>query len=285
MSTEGHLGTARAHVRCGVDRDPIDEFGSLFTRDGERFVPTQLTRGPWDPNAMHGGAPSALMAHVLRAPRSRARVVHRPVDRRAVAAGAARTDAGGRTHVSAGQERAMGRSRAARRRRRGRACGRAPAAPATRRRRGDDLARGRDSAATRRGRAAAVRVLRPRSHRVLVRQRDPARRRRVRRRGPGDRVDPAEVPGRRRRTAHAVRTGRRGRRLRQRCRQPAHVHDRVRDQPRGDDPRPPAPGGRVGLSRVGRVGGGARRRPGGHSALRRARRARPRRSSRCSSRR
>ena len=48
-----------------MDRDPIDEFGSLFTRDGERFVPTQLTRGPWDPNAMHGGAPSALMAHVL----------------------------------------------------------------------------------------------------------------------------------------------------------------------------------------------------------------------------
>ena len=65
MSTEGRLGTARARVRCGVDRDPIDEFGSLFTRDGERFVPTQLTRGPWDPNAMHGGAPSALMAHVL----------------------------------------------------------------------------------------------------------------------------------------------------------------------------------------------------------------------------
>ena len=65
MSTDGRLGTARARVRCGVDRDPIDEFGSLFTRDGERFVPTQLTRGPWDPNAMHGGAPSALMAHVL----------------------------------------------------------------------------------------------------------------------------------------------------------------------------------------------------------------------------
>src|SRR5207344_591450 len=36
----------------------------LFERDGERYVPTLLTRGPWDPRAMHGGAPSALFAHV-----------------------------------------------------------------------------------------------------------------------------------------------------------------------------------------------------------------------------
>jgi Acyl-CoA thioesterase C-terminal domain/Acyl-CoA thioesterase N-terminal domain len=48
-----------------VARDPVDEFGSLFTRDGERFVPTRLARGPWGPNTMHGGAPSALMAYVL----------------------------------------------------------------------------------------------------------------------------------------------------------------------------------------------------------------------------
>ena len=27
-------------------------------------MPTPLTRGPWNPNAMHGGAPSALFAHV-----------------------------------------------------------------------------------------------------------------------------------------------------------------------------------------------------------------------------
>jgi hypothetical protein len=47
-----------------VSEDPIETFGALFERDGDRFVPTQLTRGPWDPRAMHGGAPSALFAHV-----------------------------------------------------------------------------------------------------------------------------------------------------------------------------------------------------------------------------
>ncbi|MBW8826855.1 MAG: thioesterase family protein [Acidobacteria bacterium] len=34
----------------------------LFERDGPRFVPTGLTRGPWDPNAMNGGAVAALVA-------------------------------------------------------------------------------------------------------------------------------------------------------------------------------------------------------------------------------
>lgn len=44
--------------------DPIETHGALFERDGDRYVPTPLTRGPWDPRAMHGGAPSALFAHV-----------------------------------------------------------------------------------------------------------------------------------------------------------------------------------------------------------------------------
>ncbi|HUZ09903.1 MAG TPA: thioesterase family protein [Acidimicrobiales bacterium] len=34
----------------------------LFERDGATFVPTGLTRGPWDPNAMNGGAVTALCA-------------------------------------------------------------------------------------------------------------------------------------------------------------------------------------------------------------------------------
>lgn len=38
---------------------------ALFHRDGERFVPSELTRGPWDQHAQHGGAPSALFAYVL----------------------------------------------------------------------------------------------------------------------------------------------------------------------------------------------------------------------------
>jgi len=33
--------------------------------DGELLVPTPLARGPWDPNAQHGGAPAALLARAF----------------------------------------------------------------------------------------------------------------------------------------------------------------------------------------------------------------------------
>jgi hypothetical protein len=36
--------------------------GALFEVDGDRAVPSELTRGPWDPGAMHGGPPAALLA-------------------------------------------------------------------------------------------------------------------------------------------------------------------------------------------------------------------------------
>ena len=35
---------------------------AVFHRDGERFLPTELARGPWDPNAQHGGPCAALLA-------------------------------------------------------------------------------------------------------------------------------------------------------------------------------------------------------------------------------
>jgi hypothetical protein len=35
---------------------------SIFLADGELFVPTEHARGPWDPRALHGGAPAALIA-------------------------------------------------------------------------------------------------------------------------------------------------------------------------------------------------------------------------------
>ena len=35
---------------------------SVFVADGDGFVPTVNARGPWDPQALHGGAPAALMA-------------------------------------------------------------------------------------------------------------------------------------------------------------------------------------------------------------------------------
>jgi Thioesterase-like superfamily len=34
---------------------------SVFIADGERFTPTEHARGPWDPRALHGGAPAALI--------------------------------------------------------------------------------------------------------------------------------------------------------------------------------------------------------------------------------
>lgn len=34
---------------------------AVFVPDGPRFVATDLARGPWDPNAQHGGAPAALL--------------------------------------------------------------------------------------------------------------------------------------------------------------------------------------------------------------------------------
>jgi Thioesterase-like superfamily len=38
---------------------------AVFHADGERFVPTELARGPWDQNAQHGGAPAALLARAV----------------------------------------------------------------------------------------------------------------------------------------------------------------------------------------------------------------------------
>jgi hypothetical protein len=38
---------------------------ALFIPDGELFVPTEHTRGPWDPRAQHGGPPAALLARCI----------------------------------------------------------------------------------------------------------------------------------------------------------------------------------------------------------------------------
>jgi hypothetical protein len=35
---------------------------SIFLADGELLIPTEHARGPWDPRALHGGAPAALIA-------------------------------------------------------------------------------------------------------------------------------------------------------------------------------------------------------------------------------
>ena len=38
---------------------------ALFDVVGDRFQPTELSRGPWSPNALHGGPPAALMARAI----------------------------------------------------------------------------------------------------------------------------------------------------------------------------------------------------------------------------
>jgi Thioesterase-like superfamily len=42
---------------------PVPE--AIFHLDGDIAVPTAISRGPWSPNAQHGGAPSALLAGIL----------------------------------------------------------------------------------------------------------------------------------------------------------------------------------------------------------------------------
>ena len=37
----------------------------VFTGSDGRFVATQFARGPWDPNALHGGAPAALLVRAF----------------------------------------------------------------------------------------------------------------------------------------------------------------------------------------------------------------------------
>jgi hypothetical protein len=38
---------------------------AFYQRDGERFLPSELTRGPWDPQAQHAGPPAALIGRAI----------------------------------------------------------------------------------------------------------------------------------------------------------------------------------------------------------------------------
>ena len=38
---------------------------AFFLPDGDRFVATELTRGPWDPGAQHAGPPAALLGRAI----------------------------------------------------------------------------------------------------------------------------------------------------------------------------------------------------------------------------
>lgn len=43
----------------------MPEPAAFYLRDGDAFVSTELTRGPWSPNSQHGGPPAALVATEL----------------------------------------------------------------------------------------------------------------------------------------------------------------------------------------------------------------------------
>jgi hypothetical protein len=38
---------------------------AFYVPDGDTFVPTELTRGPWDPRTQHGGPPAALLGRQI----------------------------------------------------------------------------------------------------------------------------------------------------------------------------------------------------------------------------
>ena len=40
---------------------------SFYERDGDRFLPSELTRGPWDPGSQHAGPPAALVGRAIEA--------------------------------------------------------------------------------------------------------------------------------------------------------------------------------------------------------------------------
>jgi Acyl-CoA thioesterase C-terminal domain/Acyl-CoA thioesterase N-terminal domain len=43
----------------------LGDMEPLFRTDGDRFVPSEHTRGPWDPAAQHAGPPAALLGRSL----------------------------------------------------------------------------------------------------------------------------------------------------------------------------------------------------------------------------
>ncbi|MFI5005351.1 MAG: thioesterase family protein [Solirubrobacterales bacterium] len=58
-------GAAGAEETAAARTDAGDT-ASVFLSDGEgRFTPTEHARGPWDPRALHGGAPATLIAGEL----------------------------------------------------------------------------------------------------------------------------------------------------------------------------------------------------------------------------
>jgi hypothetical protein len=53
---------SRAKARISISEVTPPAF---YRRDGDRFIPTELTRGPWDAEAQHAGPPAALLGRAI----------------------------------------------------------------------------------------------------------------------------------------------------------------------------------------------------------------------------
>lgn len=58
----GEFSATRAAIGCGA-MPPA----AFYEPDGDAWVPTAATIGPWSPDAQHAGPPSALLAHAIEA--------------------------------------------------------------------------------------------------------------------------------------------------------------------------------------------------------------------------
>jgi hypothetical protein len=43
----------------------VPDVDAFFVADGDRYIPTKLTRGPWDPGSQHAGPPAALIGREI----------------------------------------------------------------------------------------------------------------------------------------------------------------------------------------------------------------------------
>lgn len=57
----------RGPLPTGLTVSPYDAavLEAFYERDGDAFVATELTRGPWDPDAQHAGPPAALLGYAV----------------------------------------------------------------------------------------------------------------------------------------------------------------------------------------------------------------------------
>ena len=63
----GREENQREHTVTSENAEPAGEERALFRRQGDLFVPSLLTTGPWRRDAMHGGPPGGLIGVVAEA--------------------------------------------------------------------------------------------------------------------------------------------------------------------------------------------------------------------------